>query len=258
MAENILGSGSKDLVPIAERPYGPVDTEETVEETVWHNPTEHDVVLDLYVGIQPNLRRFVLSGKKLTWEQRTGKRRYIIRAKTSRAIPSEFDQGIQQMQCLDPEHSQRPFDCRDRTHRKMIVGGLAPHSLVKGGMQHRPLISQALVDSYDQEQKLRNKIADGLIDQSKKDIELKAAQEELARLRDEIARKEAQLGQTVSADVREAQTSSERAGVRATESRIEALKEAPRPSRSQQRRAASQKGQPAEIDQPPPDDDGEE
>jgi hypothetical protein len=245
--QNILGT--KDLVPIAERPFGPVDTEETVEETVWYNPTDHDVVLDLYVGIQPNLKRFVLSGRKLTWEQRTGKRRYIIKAKTHRAIPSEFDQGIQQMQCMEAEHSQRPFDCRDRTHRKMIVGGLAPHSLVKGGMQHRPVVSQALVDSYAKEQKLKDAIATGLIEKSKKDLELQDAQRELEQLRAEKARLEQQLGQAASPDVVESVTRSQQAGIRATESRIEGIKDAAaRPTRGQKRAA---------LAEPPPEDDEE-
>jgi hypothetical protein len=224
--EEILGTARKDLVPAAERPYAPVDHQETVAETIWHNPTEKDVVLDLYVGIPNNLRGLVRSGKRLTWEQRTGKRRYIIKAKSRRAIPSEFDMAIQHMQCQDPsgECSQKPFECKNRAHRRTIIGGLAPHTLVMEGLQHRPTVSDALDDKYAAAQAHREKVAEALIAKSDNEVALKDATEELRRLREEIARKELQLG-SVSEPVKEAALSSERSGVAATSSQIHALEE---------------------------------
>lgn len=218
--ESILGRPqTKDLVPIAERPYGPADVEETVEETIWVNPSDADVVLDLYVGIPQVIRKPSKTGKALTWEQRTGKRRYIIRAHSERSIPSEFDMAIQHHQCQEGECSQAPFSCKNKKHRRMIVGGLAPHQLIMKGMQHRPAVSQSLDDTYAEAQAKKDATVEALIRRTENDHELAKAQEELRRLRDEMARKEAQNA-AASSDVKEAATTSERAGIAARESQI--------------------------------------
>lgn len=240
---------SRDLVPLAERPFAPEDHAETVEETVWYNPGAEDVVLDLYVGVQKGMQqlrqKLRAEGKQLTWEQRTGKRRYIIRAKgqciealkagnhdaracqdashpkTSgeRAIPSEFDMAIQHHQCMEPECSQRPSACKNRTHRKSIVGGHAPAQLVMKGMQHRPKLSDGLNDIYAAQQAAQKETVEALIRRSEDDQRLSEAQETIRRLNAEISRKEAEL-KGASGPVREAATSSERAGVSAAESLI--------------------------------------
>ena len=68
--------------------------------TVWENPTEFDVTLDLHVGSNPrNL---------------SGRHRYIVPAKGEKTIPSDLDQGI--------------HDVRDG----IVVGGLGPQLRRKG------------------------------------------------------------------------------------------------------------------------------
>jgi hypothetical protein len=83
---NILGgrmAGPRDLVPPAERPFAPNDHDETVEETIWRNVTSgddlRDVAVDVYVGMQRGLQSLAKK-RPLSWEERTGKRRYIVRA----------------------------------------------------------------------------------------------------------------------------------------------------------------------------------
>lgn len=220
---SILGGG-RPLIPRAEQPGAPIEGVETVEETIWQNTTDRDVVLDLYVGVPPlvNLRAAIRSGKRLTWEQRTGKRRYIIRARSERAIPSEFDTAIQQHQCLEPECSQRPLACKDKTHRHAVVGGLAPKQLVMKGCQHRPVISAALDDRHAAEQAAKEKTVEALLAKSENEVKLQQAQEELERLRAEVARKELQSA-NADAALREESARVEQEGVAAVSSRIDAL-----------------------------------
>ncbi len=177
--------------------------------------------------MQKGLKSLRNQGKQLTWEQRTGKRRYIIRAagqclealrdndhdprtcknadhkKTTgeRAIPSEFDMAIQHYSCQESECSQRPFACKDRTHRRAVVGGLAPSQLVNRGMQHRPVLSESLNDTYAQQQAAKERTVNALLANAENDRRLQDAQSEVQRLTAEIARKEAELrAATVSND----------------------------------------------------------
>lgn len=128
-------------VPRAAEPFAKEREPDYFHETIWENPTERDVVLDLNVGTSPIIggtdeqRRAIVG----TWgkEERTGIRRFVIPAAgrdpntgaliPSRArIPSEFDQGIQQTRCLEGECASRPMLCRNSRHRMEVFGGYGP------------------------------------------------------------------------------------------------------------------------------------
>src|SRR5579875_1528767 len=150
----------QELVPLAERPnYEPEDP----RETVWYNPQEQDQVLELYVG-QPTP---IFGGDpsrrpRLRPDERRGVRTYVIRAGQRRAIPSEFDYAIQQTMCKETECAGRPLYCQDRSHRKVIMGGLGPR-LINEGMQHRPVLHPALdaeMAAYNEAMATAQKAAD--------------------------------------------------------------------------------------------------
>ena len=204
------------LVPLAERPFAPQDHVETAEETVWQNPGSEDVVLDLYIGIPMHVPRPAKTGRPLTWEQRTGKRRYIIRANSERAIPSEFDRAIQHIQCLDAECSQRPFDCKDRTHRWVIVGGLAPNSLIRKGMQHRPALSPALDDIAMREQQEEKATIAALLSEQSSKRELARTQAELETLRAQLVERDERTAEVARHEKAQADAKREEAAVKAT------------------------------------------
>ena len=87
-----MNSGTKPehtRVEQAERPdYEPIEYANESKETIWENPEDHDVVLEIYIG-GTNYGR-----KPRSWEEKTAQRRYVIRAKETRAIPDEFDQAV--------------------------------------------------------------------------------------------------------------------------------------------------------------------
>jgi len=133
-----------NLIPLADRPgYHPEDYQENAPETVWENPLDRDQPLHLYVGVTPFLGDAASPRPRYTGERRTGIRTYVIKAHSTRALPSEFDMAIQQYDCLEPECAPRRRYCRDHTHRRVIVGGEAPH-LINRGLQHRPVLHPSL------------------------------------------------------------------------------------------------------------------
>jgi hypothetical protein len=121
-------------VPLAERTEPVLHEMETVTESVWFNPQKRDQILDMYIGINQRIGRPPRNN-----EERTGIRRYIIRAGEKRALPVEFDIGIQQTQCYEPGCNSRPNQCKDGNHQHAIIGGQAP-KLVKLGVRQRILI----------------------------------------------------------------------------------------------------------------------
>jgi len=90
--------------------------EKTTRETIWHNPTSKDALLD--VG-------------------RAGKRRYVIRAGDTRAIPKEWDRevrkaavelaldlrkrGVQDLTFLDPAYALESQIARIRQKMKAVL-----------------------------------------------------------------------------------------------------------------------------------------
>jgi hypothetical protein len=144
-----LRSDNAPFVPLAERVYPEPVRREFVHQTIWENTTDRDIYLDLHVGTTP-----VYSPKaRAEWrectqeerrERQSGTRKYVIRAKSKAAIPSEFDVAIQHTKCLDQDCSRKALYCKNRSHKRMIVAGLCPQGLVNMGWQHVPTISPAL------------------------------------------------------------------------------------------------------------------
>jgi hypothetical protein len=140
------------LVPIADRPIAAPDYEDSESQTIWHNPTDKPVKLDLNVDT-PRPGR-----PPRNWEERHGMVRYVVKAGDTRAIPSKFDMGIQHTQCHHIDCLQRPFACKsnEEGHEKSIVGGFGPQ-LINKGTQKAPIkagfiqIAPALDDALARE-----------------------------------------------------------------------------------------------------------
>jgi hypothetical protein len=153
-SEQSFLSQERSLVPPAERPNyaSPHDFEETSTETIWENPFDYDVAVQVHVGATPRpdpTERGLAAWRALPEAKRremmTGKRTYVIKANSRRAIPSDFDQAIQQTRCTHPEcPGQKSILCRDGDHaeHRLIVGGLYPR-LINRGTQQRPLSKPA-------------------------------------------------------------------------------------------------------------------
>lgn len=149
-SEQSFLSQERSLVPPAERPAysSPHDFEETSTETIWENPFDYDVAVQVHVGSTPRpdpTERGLAAWRALPEakrrEMQTGQRVYVIRAKSRRSIPSEFDQSIQQTRCTHTDcPGPKSILCRDPEHaeHRMIVGGLYPR-LLNRGTQQRPL-----------------------------------------------------------------------------------------------------------------------
>jgi hypothetical protein len=141
----------RPLVPPAERAFIPESDLSSAQETVWYNPTEKDAVLDLYIGVTPcrgeaARRIYRAMGPLQKKEFRTGIRRYVIKAGDRRAIHSDFDQGIQQTNCMEADCISRKMYCRDATHHHMVVGGLGPQ-LINERVQFRPTVHPSLLEA---------------------------------------------------------------------------------------------------------------
>jgi hypothetical protein len=149
-----------DDVPVAERPalstYDHVDSE---EQTIWYNPLDYDVAVQVHVGSQPMQGNWDDPARLARWralppakrrEMQTGIRVFVIPAKQARAIPSEFDLGIQQTHCYEPDCAKGMY-CRDRSHtNRQIVGGSYPRLINRGTRLHKletpPRLASALDD----------------------------------------------------------------------------------------------------------------
>jgi hypothetical protein len=128
------------------------DQPDETRATLWENPTDVDVVMDLHVGTMPlygNGPRPTLHPSGKTREQRLGVKQYVVKAHKTREIPSEFDVGVQHRECTSPECTSKKLYCTDKSHPSNIVGGLGPQ-LFNCGMKVRPRLSPAL-DTAHQE-----------------------------------------------------------------------------------------------------------
>ena len=123
------------LVPLADRPLAAPDYEDSQSQTIWHNPTEKSVVLNLHYETPKATGR-----PPVGWEAKTGCHRYVIKAGETKAIPSSFDMAIQHTQCFHIDCLQLPFACRsaEEGHEKAIVGGFGPQ-LTNRGTQRVPI-----------------------------------------------------------------------------------------------------------------------
>jgi len=117
------------IIPLADRPsFGGFDANDSEQQTIWENPTQHQVVLELQVDYPKPGR------PPRNWEEKTGKRRYVIGPGQTRALPSSLDKGIQFAQCHHEDCLQHPFECKstEEGHEKTIVGGHGPQLLNRG------------------------------------------------------------------------------------------------------------------------------
>ena len=139
------------LVPLAQPVYldargkpalAPPGYHDSHRETKWHNGTSRRVVIDLFVGTPQ-------AGGPLApprnWEEKTGQRRYVWEPNETKALPHEYDAGIQQTRCRETECIMRQLACRDPEHDHEIIGGFGPQ-LTNLGMQKRPSLAPALDD----------------------------------------------------------------------------------------------------------------
>jgi hypothetical protein len=130
-----MNATHQPLVPLADRPLAAPDYEDSQSQTIWHNPTERSVILDLHFETPKATGR-----PPAGWEERTGKHRYVLKAGETKAIPASFDMAIQHTQCFHTDCLQRPFSCKstEEGHEKAIVGGFGPQ-LVNKGTQKVPI-----------------------------------------------------------------------------------------------------------------------
>lgn len=135
-------------VPVAARPaLLAVDHYDTEEQTVWFNPFDYDVAVQVHIGSKVmegkwddpmRLARWRSLPAPVRREMQTGIRVYVIPARSMRAIPSEFDMGIQMTLCLEPGcEGSKGLYCKNREHtNRQIVGGMYPRLVNKGTRLH--------------------------------------------------------------------------------------------------------------------------
>ena len=169
-SEQSFLSQERSLVPPAERPNyaSPHDFEETSTETIWENPFDYDVAVQVHVGATPRpdptdrgLAAWRAMPEAKRREMMTGKRTYVIKARSRRAISSDFDQAIQQTRCTHPDcPGQKAILCRNPEHveHRLIVGGLYPR-LINRGTQQRPISKPAELHWSLDDQKARSEEA---------------------------------------------------------------------------------------------------
>lgn len=188
-----------------EVPMDPEDGEQYLDhpdetrDTMWKNPTDHDVVMDLHIGTNPlygNGPRPTLHPFGKTREQRLGVKQFVVKAGQTKAIPSEFDVGIQHRECRHPDCTSKKLYCLDKSHPSNIVGGLGPQ-LINLGMKVRPRLSPALDAMLSEKKEIEAKAIEAF--HAKEDAEralqvsngqLLLAQQKLAQREAEIAAKE--------------------------------------------------------------------
>lgn len=158
-----------DEVDDRENQVQATDEESYVRTTEWYNPTDDDVVLELHVdtpGLTTRKVRF-RSGevpKPLTYRERTGNIKAVVRAKSSTILSSDYDNAIQ------------------KVVNGVIVSGLAPQ-LKKQGCKVTPKLAPAL-DTQRQQQILVDRAAQVAIEQKAiAEIQLRETQAELARVK---------------------------------------------------------------------------
>lgn len=203
-------TSSNPYIPHADRPaYQARDFIETSEDTIWYNPMDYDVAVQVRVGAegkaadtQAERDRWARLSAPERREKQTGIRTYVIPAKSTRVISSEFDMAIQHTQCKHPDClGSKGLYCKDREHDqyKEIVGGLYPRLVNRGTqrtpMTHPPTLHWALDDQ-------KAKAAEALEVSKRKVIEAQNAQNafiiaqaELADAQAEIAKAEVRLAE---------------------------------------------------------------
>lgn len=146
--------------------------EEKSPYTTWHNPTDTDVVLDLHVatptphagtgpGGAPRERK-----KHGQLNEKTGTKRFIIKARGECIIPAEFDQAIQ------------------KVTDGIIQCGLAPQ-LINRGVKILPKLHVALDVAEQKRKETVEAMRKAVLDRAAAAEELATSQAQLAQLREE-------------------------------------------------------------------------
>jgi hypothetical protein len=109
---------------------GPLVIEDEQMNTEWHNPTDRDVVVEVHVGTDAKnalwRKWFNAAPPAKRQEMMTGLRVFVIKANSTRMIPSEYDLAIQRTQCIHPQCHKKRDQCRNVDHPRVVVSGLAP------------------------------------------------------------------------------------------------------------------------------------
>jgi len=180
----------QDFYPQADQPFAaPAEYLETSRETIWFNPTDKDCVLDVHIGTTPCYSKAAQEAwrrmrPEQKWEARTGRRRYVIKAGQTKAIPRDFDLEIQQTQCLETSCLQRPLYCTDPSHHRIVVAGLGPQ-LVNRGWQEVPRLHPSLDTRAAQTEQAMQAAAQATVAHQKAAMDLANANLQL-----EVAQKE--------------------------------------------------------------------
>lgn len=192
-----------DLVPPAEQPHAAHTAyPDQVRDTIWENATDKDVVLDLHVGTTP-IYGDERNRPKLSREQRTGLRQFVIPAKSKRSIPSEFDQAIQQTHCQHPDCSGRKAFCRDRSHPAQIVGGIGPQ-LKNLTTRVRPVLAPALDALRAEKAEAHERAARAKVEAQLATEKASAAESELDTLRRQLAERDTKIAEMAAAQAADA------------------------------------------------------
>jgi hypothetical protein len=114
---------------------GPLYQEDDQLNTEWYNPTKIDVVLEIHIGTDPKnaawKRAFLEASPAKREEMKTGNRIYIVKAGSTRLIPSEYDLAIQRTHCLHPQCHSKKDCCKNLDHPRVVSAGLAPQLICK-------------------------------------------------------------------------------------------------------------------------------
>ncbi len=109
--------------------------------TLWENPTDKEVRMRMYVGLEGAPRQKYTPAERLSvW------REYIIGPHKTEMIPSNMDRGIQDIRCAHYECALKSRECKSPDHPHTIVAGLGPR-LINRGMRSVPLLAPALDDN---------------------------------------------------------------------------------------------------------------
>jgi len=125
-------SEARDIVPLAERAYPPPQGEEdSQQQTIWRNPTERTVKLEIQIETPKPGKRLNAQGQPriMTYDEKHGTHTYYVKAGEEKALPSEYDRQIQTYQCHHIDCLHAPFDCKnftDEGHEKTTVAGCGP------------------------------------------------------------------------------------------------------------------------------------
>jgi hypothetical protein len=157
--------------------------------TLWRNPTEKRIVLELHHETPKHGKPIAERVANIedpqvrelrAWEERTGKRRFVIEAGQTALIPSEYDRAVQ--------------DVRDG----IIVGGLGT-LLVNEGADMKPVLHPALDAIKAERQRYLEEARKAKEEMSLKEDDLTVARRRIAELERLVAESPVSAAATTTA-----------------------------------------------------------